>query len=117
MVKFIALYRTPENIEEFERRYFNEHLPLVRQFPGLRRLEVSRVTSPRENLPWYLIAELSYDDAESLRESLRSEVSQEAGRILQEFAGDIVTMIRTETVETFDPEAHRRLKDARRITE
>ena len=36
MVKFVALYRTPPDVEAFEKRYTEEHLPLVRQFPDLR---------------------------------------------------------------------------------
>jgi uncharacterized protein (TIGR02118 family) len=105
MVKFIALYRTPPDVETFERRYFGEHLPLVRQFPGLRQLRVSRVTSPRENPPFYLIAELTWDDLDAMRAALRSELSEQAGALLQEFAGDIVTMLQTETLELYDPES------------
>lgn len=105
MVKLIALYRTPPDVETFERRYFEEHLPLVRRFPGLRQLEVSRVTSPREPPPFYLIAELTWDDRDAMRAALRSEISQQAGAILQEFAGEIVTLLQTETLELYDPES------------
>ena len=48
MVKLIALYKKPENVAEFEQKYFETHVPLVSQVPGLRRVEISRVTgAPR----------------------------------------------------------------------
>ena len=40
MVKLIALYKKSADPEEFERHYTSVHTPLVRKYPGLRRLEI-----------------------------------------------------------------------------
>ena len=97
MVKFVALYRRPPDVAAFEKRYTQDHLPLVRQFPDLQRLEVSRITWPREDAPYYLIAELWYADRDTRRASLRSEISQRAAAVLQEIVPpEYVTMLRAE---------------------
>ena len=38
MYKLIATYRTPSDIEAFERHYRAVHLPLTRRIPGLARV-------------------------------------------------------------------------------
>ena len=45
MVKLVALYKKPAAIQEFDNHYFNIHVPLANKMPGLRRTEVSRITS------------------------------------------------------------------------
>lgn len=100
MVKFVALYRPPADPEDFEKKYHEEHLPLVRQFPHLKRLEVSRITWPRADAPFHLMAELWYEDSEQMKESLRSEVSQQAAAILAGIVpADGVVMLHTDVHE------------------
>ncbi len=82
MVKFVATYERPEDVEAFEKGYFEEHLPLVRQFPDLQRLEVSRVTWPKADAPFYLMAELWYETRDEMIASLKSEVSGKAAAVL-----------------------------------
>ena len=42
MAQMIVIYRTPKNPAAFDRHYFEVHVPLARQLPGLRQLETSR---------------------------------------------------------------------------
>jgi hypothetical protein len=44
MIKLIALYRTPADAAAFDKHYHEIHTPLVRKYPGLRKLEITRVT-------------------------------------------------------------------------
>ena len=70
MVKLIALYKKPENVAEFEQKYFETHVPLVSQVPGLRRVEISRVTgAPRGEPELYLITEMYFDDRAAMDRS------------------------------------------------
>lgn len=93
MVKLMALYKKPANVETFEEVYFNQHIPLTKQMPGLRRIEVNRVTgAPRGEAEYYLAAGLYFDDAEAMQQSMTSEESRAAARSLRD-AGAEVTML------------------------
>ena len=74
MVRFLVLYRQPTDIEAFERHYLEVHVPLARQLPGLRRYAVSRTPARvRGDEDYYLVAELDWDDRESLQRDFASE--------------------------------------------
>lgn len=93
MVKLIALYKNVANVETFEDVYFNQHIPLTRKMPGLRRIEVNRVTgAPRGEPEYYMVTSLYFDGAESMQQSLMSEESRAAARTLRD-AGAEVTML------------------------
>ncbi len=94
MVKLVALYRTPPDREMFDRHYDRVHLPLIRQMPGLRRLEAGHVTGAvGGEAPYYLIADMYFDDQDAMRAALRSPEGRAAGEDLQTFAAGLVTMM------------------------
>lgn len=94
MVKLVALYSTPPDPEAFDRHYHEVHLPLIERWPGLRRLEAGKVTgAPGGPAPFYLVAEMYFDDAAALRAALRSPEGRAAGDDLQTFAPGLVTMM------------------------
>jgi uncharacterized protein (TIGR02118 family) len=41
MTRMVVIYRTPKNVEAFDRHYFEIHVPLAKKIPGLRKYEVS----------------------------------------------------------------------------
>jgi uncharacterized protein (TIGR02118 family) len=85
MVRFVVLYQTPTDVESFEDHYFQVHVPMAKQLPGLRRYTVSRSPSRvRGPDPWYMMAELDWDDMDSLRQDFASPLGQEAARDLDE---------------------------------
>ncbi len=97
MVKLIALYTRPENAEAFDRHYREVHTPLVRKMPGLRRLEVSRISgSPMGEPRYYLMAEMYFDDADALAAALDSDEGRAAGRDLMGFAAGCVHLMTAE---------------------
>ncbi len=93
MVKLVALYTHPADKEAFDRHYAEVHTPLVRQYPGLRRLEVARVTgSPRGESPYYLITEMYWDNADAMNASFSSPEGKAVARDARAFAADLLTM-------------------------
>src|SRR5439155_1049627 len=58
VVKLIALYKKPPDPSLFDRYYRDTHMPLVRKWPGLRKVELGRITGrPGGSEPaYYLIA-------------------------------------------------------------
>ena len=93
MIKLFALFTHPADRDAFDQHYVDVHTPLVRQMPGLRRLEIARITgAPRGESPYYLICEMYWDDAEAMNASLASPEGRALGRDSRNFAGDLLTM-------------------------
>jgi uncharacterized protein (TIGR02118 family) len=73
MVRFIVLWNKPKDVDAFERHYHEVHIPLAKKMAGVRRYTLSRNTSPvRGGEPYYLIAELDWDDMAALQLAFRS---------------------------------------------
>ena len=94
MVKLIALYKNPANSKEFDQHYFKDHVPLASKIPGLRKMEVLRVSgAPQGDSEYYLVAELTFDDMDALKAAMSSPEGKAAAKNLMGFAKDLVTMM------------------------
>lgn len=98
MTTLLVLYRRPDGGEEaqatFERRYADEHMPLVAQTPGLRRTRVFRVSEALgSETDLAVVTALDFDDRPALDEGLRSDPMRAAGRILREIASGLATFL------------------------
>jgi uncharacterized protein (TIGR02118 family) len=93
MVKLVAIYSIPENMEEFNQHYFETHAPLAKEVPGLIKLEVSKVYgAPMGESNLHLIAEMYFENKEALTEAMNSPEMRATGKDLMSFAGKIVSM-------------------------
>ncbi len=100
MVKFVALYRMPEDVDAFEERFREGHIPLVRELPNLQRIEVGRSIWPGKGAPYYLMAELSFEDGAAFQEAITSDAGASAAADVMEFVpADAVTMFAVEVTE------------------
>ena len=93
MAKLIVLYRIPRDPAEFDRYYAQVHTPLVKKIPGLRRLEVTRLTgAPSGASDLHQIAELYFDNAAAREAALASNEGKAAEADLPKFAEGIVSV-------------------------
>jgi uncharacterized protein (TIGR02118 family) len=87
MVRFLVLYPEPDDVVAFDHHYFDIHVPLAKKLPGLRNYTVSHgTTTMRGDGGWHLIAELDWDDMDSLRRDFSSELGKAAAADLEELA-------------------------------
>ena len=96
MVRFMALYDQPEDAEAFDRHYREVHIPLAKKLPGLRRYTISRNARPTRGAdPYYLVAELDWDDMNALERDFRSPEGQATAEDVANLApeGKVRTMI------------------------
>ena len=96
MIKLTLLYGHPADAVSFESYYATTHLPLAAKIGGVRRAEFSLVTSALDGSrsPYYRIAELYFDDLQSLENSMGSPGGLAAVADLANFAnGGITTII------------------------
>ena len=93
MAKLIVVYRIPRDPAEFDRYYAQVHTPLAKKMPGLRRLEVTRLTgAPSGASDLYQIAELYFDNAAAREAALASNEGKAAEADLPKFAEGIVSV-------------------------
>jgi uncharacterized protein (TIGR02118 family) len=109
MTTLLALYRRPDGgpdaVAEFERRYSDEHLPLVAGTPGLRRIHAQRVVEALGGeTDLLLITAMEFDDRAALDAGLRSDAMRAAGRNLREIAPGLSTLLVLEDAPDIAPE-------------
>ncbi|HMA33738.1 MAG TPA: EthD family reductase [Chloroflexia bacterium] len=106
MIKLIALYKRPEDVDAFEQHYNAIHVPLIRKVPHLRNLVAGKVWgAPRGEPAYYRIAEMWFDDRAAFDQAMASDENRAAGKDLMSFAREIVTMIFVDTEATGDQPA------------
>ncbi|WP_071459200.1 EthD family reductase [Bacillus massilinigeriensis] len=101
MVKLIALYKHPENKEEFDKHYFEIHAPLTAKIPGLQRMKVTRFTgSPMGGEgEYYLMCEMYYANHEAMKAGMKSPEGKASGKDAMSFAGNLITFMIGEEVD------------------
>ncbi len=96
-VSLFALYRRPTGgeaeLETFRKRYAAEHMPLVRDTPGLRSVVVHRVSHAFQESDLVMIAEMIFDNRAELDAGLQSDQMRQAGRNLREIATGGFTLL------------------------
>ena len=82
MHKLTVLYRQPDDPDGFWTYYEQTHTPIVRRYPGLRQVRITRYErTPRgEPAAYALAAEMLFDDEEALNAALGSDAGRESGK-------------------------------------
>jgi uncharacterized protein (TIGR02118 family) len=98
MTTLLALYRRPDSDDEalatLERRYAEEHLPLIAATPELLAVRVRRVTQgllgDRE---LFLTCAMEFEDRAALDRALASDEMRAASRNLRDIAPGLTTLL------------------------
>jgi uncharacterized protein (TIGR02118 family) len=93
MVRLVALYKPSPDPDEFDRMYFETHLPLVGRVPGLRRTVITRFSRSVMGDNFRLMVEMYFDDLEALKAGMKSAEMAAAGRNLETFASGLTTLL------------------------
>jgi len=88
VVRFLVVYETPTDPAAFDEHYRQVHIPLAKKLPGLRRYTVSRDVAALRGEPFYLVAELDWDDMDALRAAFASPEGQATARDIAELVPD-----------------------------
>lgn len=103
--KLIVMYPTPANLETFEKRYAEEHVPMaVEKLAGKTRFVASLIIAAvgKQQAPFHRIAEVYFPSMQALQECLNSAGGQEtAGHAVEISTGGEPLFLIAE-VETFD---------------
>ncbi len=101
MYRLTVLYGHPEDPPEFDRYYYEHHIPLASQMKGLRGWTIGKLETnvPAERPPYYMIVGLFADTREDLEAIVASPEGQAAAADVANFAtGGAVFMFDEEEV-------------------
>ena len=70
------MYDTPSDVDAFERHHNDVHIPLARQYRGLRRYTRSHEPAAVISESCYMVVILDWDDMAALEAALGSEIGQ-----------------------------------------
>ncbi|MET9245378.1 EthD family reductase [Nonomuraea sp. NPDC003709] len=76
LARFVVMYDTPSDVEAFERHYTDVHIPLAKQYPGLRRYTRSHEPAAVIGEACYMVVMLDWDDMAALEAALTSEIGR-----------------------------------------
>jgi uncharacterized protein (TIGR02118 family) len=100
MYKMTLLFRKPEDLDYFEDQWSQHFIPFAEQMPGLQRITVCHIEGePSGKSDYYRIHEFQFADKTALDYALSSEKGVRAGNALMGFAGDITTILFSESFE------------------
>ena len=90
MSRMVVIYRTPKDVEAFDRHYFEIHVPLANKLPGLRKYEVSDgpIATPVGPADVFRIGTLYFDSMAALKQAFASPEGQAAGADRRLYAPD-----------------------------
>ena len=93
MIKLIALFRKPADTAAFDKHYDEIHTPLVRKYPNLRKLEITRITgAPIGETKYHLLCEMYWDSKDEMDKALGSPEGRAVAKDLMSFAAELVTV-------------------------
>jgi uncharacterized protein (TIGR02118 family) len=95
MFKLITLVVKEQGMsdDEFAKYMLEAHAPLAKKMPGLRRYVLNIVQRPPNREPEYhSVAELWFDDRESMKKAFASPEGQLTQKDIEEFAGNTATL-------------------------
>ncbi|SFB58235.1 EthD family reductase [Algoriphagus aquimarinus] len=88
MIKLTVLYNHPEDPAAFESYYASTHMPLVGKIQGVVKAEVTKFLPEADGSKpaYYRLAELYFENPESLQQSMGSDEGQATAGDLPNFA-------------------------------
>ena len=80
MARLIVMYNTAPDVAAFKKYYFEQHVPLAKKIPGLRKYETSQgpVLTPAGPSAYQLVATLHFDNIAAIQAAFASPEGQAA---------------------------------------
>ncbi len=100
MAKIIVLFGKPKDPELFDKQYWEDHVPIAKQMPGLKKYTVHKVVgAPRGEPAYYQVVELEFENMDSMKKALDSQAGRDSGRHGVKIATGGITFLYAESKE------------------
>src|SRR5437667_11101461 len=101
MAKIIVWCGKPKDPERFEKQYWEDHVPIAKQMPGLKKYTVHKVVGdPRGDPAYYQVVELEFDNMDSMKKAIDSQAGSDSGRHGMKIPTEAVTFLYAQYTET-----------------
>ena len=98
--KIIVLFGKPTDPQLFDKQYWEGHVPIAKQMPGLRKYTVNKVIPPpKGEAAYYQVVELEFDNMDNLKKAVASQAGKESGRHGTQIATGGMTFLWAESME------------------
>jgi uncharacterized protein (TIGR02118 family) len=90
MVQMTVIYKIPEDVDFFEKHYFEIHIPLAKKLPGLLKYEINdgQIMSTTGHTETHRIANLYFNSMEEMKKAFQSEIGQQCAADRKILASD-----------------------------
>jgi uncharacterized protein (TIGR02118 family) len=90
VAKMVVIYNTPKDAVAFKKHYFDIHVPLAKQLPGLKQYRVSRapIAGRSTGDKPYMVATLYFDTMEDIKAAFSSDIGKACADDRRLFAPD-----------------------------
>jgi uncharacterized protein (TIGR02118 family) len=90
MAQMVVVYKTPSDVDAFDRHYFGVHVALAKKLPGLRKYEVSAgpITTLGSATDTHFVAVLRFDSLAAIRSAFASPEGQACAADRRKLATD-----------------------------
>lgn len=90
MAQMIVVYKTPDDVDAFDRHYFGVHVPLAKKLPGLRKYETSigPIMTLGSAADTYFVAVLHFESVAAMRSAFASPEGQACAADRRKLASD-----------------------------
>ena len=82
----MVAFEEPRDPDEFERHFWDVHIPVAKEMPGLRRYTVSRNVAPVRGDAFFQISELDWADMGALEQAFQSSAGRATAHDVAELA-------------------------------
>ena len=95
MHKLVVLYGPPVDPDHFRDYYVNQHLPMVRDMPGLRawRYALDVASAAPDGSPYFAVFEAEFDSADAMAESRGSDAGRKVAADVPNYATGGATIL------------------------
>ena len=87
MIKMAVFYRPPDDPAAFEKRYIEEHLPMVRGYENIQKTSAYKVTrSVMGEFPYAYVFTGTWADKDAWKADMQSKAAADAAEHAKSFA-------------------------------
>jgi uncharacterized protein (TIGR02118 family) len=103
MSRVVALFKTPGDVEQFDRQFDTVLVPLLRSLPGILQVDITRVTgAPIGEAKYHAVVLLTFKDQHAVNAAMASKEGKAVVRSILGFAADLVTVFYGDEVISSD---------------